>query len=207
MELKNISVKKLKFASFNPVSRTETKKLLPLKRSIVKYGILEPITVTQDMKIVNGHRRVACAKSLKMKEVPAIIHNGKTAEMHPQYFSTINTVTRKFSGGEMLQAWLKGGNDCCSPNVLNSIQALLGLMGRNYLIKISKSGVNPYLLLCDVNTVAKHTGWGNDKRKKILKYALTNSTWALRRACRDNSSPSVIRKAINTNKPLKRTWS
>lgn len=44
-----------------------------LVESVQKYGILTPITVTNDNRIVSGHRRYAAAKEAGLSEVPVVI--------------------------------------------------------------------------------------------------------------------------------------
>src|SRR6185369_9252766 len=53
-------------AHFNPARRTQRSGLGGLMISIQQHGILEPLALTRDGVRADGHRRLACAKLVKM---------------------------------------------------------------------------------------------------------------------------------------------
>ena len=72
MEIVNIPVEQLKPAEYNPRQATE-KQFNDLKKSIEKFGIVDPIIVNKrTQRIVGGHFRVKVAKSMGIKELPVV---------------------------------------------------------------------------------------------------------------------------------------
>ena len=65
----------IKAAPFNPKARSEDgKRLRGLTEAIKELGgIVYPLIVSADNRLIDGHRRLAAAKRLGMKEVPVIV--------------------------------------------------------------------------------------------------------------------------------------
>lgn len=75
MKTRDIKIEDLKPAEYNP--RTISKKQREnLKRSILKYGIIDPIIVNKNKKrkgiVIGGHQRLKILKELGYKKVPCI---------------------------------------------------------------------------------------------------------------------------------------
>lgn len=71
MEVKNIPINKLIPYDKNP--RKNDKAADAVAASIKEFGFKNPIVLTKDMVVINGHTRLKAAKKLGMKEVPCII--------------------------------------------------------------------------------------------------------------------------------------
>lgn len=72
MEITNVKIEDLKENPENPRQATE-KEFNDLKKSIQKFGIVDPIIVNKrTQRIVGGHFRVKVAKSMGIKEMPAV---------------------------------------------------------------------------------------------------------------------------------------
>ena len=69
METKDVKIKELKFAEYNPriIKDDEFEKL---KNSVKTFGIVEPIVVNKDFTIIGGHQRVRAAEAIGIKDVP-----------------------------------------------------------------------------------------------------------------------------------------
>lgn len=83
MSIKNMNVKKLNPAVYNPRERLEpgTKEYESLKKSIEKFGFVQPIVWNEATgNIVGGHQRYWIAVDLGMKSVPTKIVNLDDAE-------------------------------------------------------------------------------------------------------------------------------
>lgn len=78
MNIVNVPIADLKFADYNPRVITE-KQVEDLKRSIEKFGVVEPVVVNQHPDrlnvIVGGHQRVRILGLLDHKEVPVFYVN------------------------------------------------------------------------------------------------------------------------------------
>lgn len=75
MQIQNIKIEELKAAEYNP-RRASDKEYQDLKKSIEKFGFVEPIIVNENADrmnvIVGGHFRVKVARDLGMTEVPCV---------------------------------------------------------------------------------------------------------------------------------------
>ena len=110
MELKNVEVKKLKLATYNPRRITE-RELKKLVTSIEENGFIQPIVINKDLTIIGGHQRVKAAKQLNIDSVPAIV-----LDVDKQKEKELNLVLNKISGDweelalkEMLEELEKAG--------------------------------------------------------------------------------------------------
>ena len=110
MELKNVEVKKLKLATYNPRRITE-RELKKLVTSIEENGFIQPIVVNKDLTIIGGHQRIKAAKQLNIDTVPAIV-----LDVDKQKEKELNLVLNKISGDweelalkEMLEELEKAG--------------------------------------------------------------------------------------------------
>ena len=63
MELKNVEVKKLKLATYNPRRITE-RELKKLVTSIEENGFIQPIVVNKDLTIIGGHQRIKAERQV-----------------------------------------------------------------------------------------------------------------------------------------------
>lgn len=98
-------VKDIKGRPYNPNSRAERSTLLPTLRSIDEIGLLYPLLVKADGRLVDGHGRLWCVKTLKWEFVPVIIApESVTVE---RIYADVNSTNRKMSGTENLEIWLK----------------------------------------------------------------------------------------------------
>ena len=91
MELKNVEVKKLKLATYNPRRITE-RELKKLVTSIEENGFIQPIVVNKDLTIIGGHQRIKAAKQLNIDTVPAIV-----LDVDKQKEKELNLVLNKIS--------------------------------------------------------------------------------------------------------------
>ena len=78
MQTTSVPLGDLKFSDYNP-REISTHDFESLKRSIKRYGFLEPVVVNQfpgrENILVGGHQRVRAAKALGLAEVPVIYVN------------------------------------------------------------------------------------------------------------------------------------
>lgn len=108
LRLEYVSPEKLKPASYNPDSRTEDAALRGLEASILELGIIQPIRVTDDYQIIDGHRRWTVARRHKFETVPVIVGNNSGFGLDRLYGDT-NSATRKIGGADWLQVYVNGG--------------------------------------------------------------------------------------------------
>ena len=93
--LKNIPVKELKPAAYNPRKKLKPgdKEYEKIKNSIKEFGFADPLVVNSDMTIIGGHQRLTVAMDLGYTEVPcAVVNIDKTRE------KALNIALNKITG-------------------------------------------------------------------------------------------------------------
>tara|TARA_R100001591_G_scaffold43142_1_gene54363 strand:+ start:18 stop:1229 length:1212 start_codon:yes stop_codon:yes gene_type:complete len=72
MQLEKIKINKLKAATYNP-RQISTKQYNDLKKSLDKFGVVDPIIINKDYTVIGGHQRLKICKELNHKEIGCII--------------------------------------------------------------------------------------------------------------------------------------
>jgi DNA modification methylase len=72
MKIESIKINKLKPATYNP-RQISTKQYNDLKKSIERFGLVDPIIVNKDMTIIGGHQRYKICKELKHTEIDCVV--------------------------------------------------------------------------------------------------------------------------------------
>ena len=72
MQLEKIKISKLKAATYNP-RQISTKQYNDLKKSLDKFGVVDPIIINKDYTVIGGHQRLKICKELNHKEIGCII--------------------------------------------------------------------------------------------------------------------------------------
>ena len=95
MQITNIAIDKLNPAKYNPRLdlKPEDKEYQDIKRSIVEFGLVEPLVINKDMTVIGGHQRLKVLKDLQYKEVPCIV-----VDLDKQKEKMLNIALNKISG-------------------------------------------------------------------------------------------------------------
>lgn len=95
MEIVNIEIKKLKPAEYNPRLdlQSEDKEYQDIKRSIVEFGLVEPLIINKGYIIVGGHQRYKVLKELNFATVPCVI-----VDIDKQKEKMLNIALNKIGG-------------------------------------------------------------------------------------------------------------
>ena len=93
MEIKNVLVKDIKYAPYNP-RKISNEVLNKLKRSIEEFGYIEPIIVNKrTMYVVGGNQRLKVLRQLDIKEVQAVI-----VDLDDTHEKALNIALNKING-------------------------------------------------------------------------------------------------------------
>jgi len=82
MELKEISVAKIKVGKYDLRLEKKDEEIADLAASIKRIGLIEPLVVSQKAgtyQLIAGHRRFRAAKEARLKKVPCVIEARKSA--------------------------------------------------------------------------------------------------------------------------------
>jgi hypothetical protein len=198
--LKKTPIKNLKLAKFNPASRqADIKSLIA---SIEKVGLLVPITVTKQLEVADGHRRIAAYKKLGWTDIPAIVAEGTLAEL----FSEINGSVKRLTGEQTLEVYLKEP-EAVGVKVRNQLKELEQVAGRTMLVRMHKGKFALGTWQAAKRIVAEAEIDDEDftvqTLKWIMKYRCARN---VRRALQLGTAPSKIVAAVKNDKPLRITY-
>lgn len=75
MEIKELSLKDLKPAAYNPRKKLKKgdKEYEKIKQSLLKFGYVDPIIVNDDLTVIGGHQRLTVLKDLDYKTAKCVI--------------------------------------------------------------------------------------------------------------------------------------
>lgn len=95
MEIVNIKIGKLNPAEYNPRLDLQPadKEYQDIKRSVVEFGLVEPLVINKDMTVIGGHQRLKVLRDLNFSTVPCII-----VDLDKQKEKMLNIALNKISG-------------------------------------------------------------------------------------------------------------
>ena len=105
--IKYVAIDSLTPAKFNPAKRVTGKSFGKLQASIKANGICQPLAVTKDSTVADGHRRLASAKALGFETVPVIVHQDVGVE---KLWILANSTSQPVSLSQLFSAWHQGLN-------------------------------------------------------------------------------------------------
>lgn len=75
MEIKELSLKELKPAAYNPRKKLKKgdKEYEKIKQSFLKFGYVDPIIVNEDLTVIGGHQRLTVLKDLDYETAKCVI--------------------------------------------------------------------------------------------------------------------------------------
>ncbi len=203
MKVRRLRPSQLKGQKYNPPARTGVKNLATLKSSVKDHGILVPVLIDAKFNIIDGHRRVQCAKELR-QAVPVIVLSSKLST--EEQFNNINTTSKKISTRDMIFIYLNGG--IVSKKTKESIQHIETLIGKTNLTKLADKSTSPQIL----NQSKKVAQYCKDKTNqqflgKIIMWLFTHKlSYQVRQAMENEIQPATLKQAIVSNKSIKKTW-
>ena len=124
-----VKLDELKPSKYNPPHRTSRKshKYASLRKSIGTYGLLQPPNITNDFRVIDGHRRIACCSDLGVDRLMCIMHNGNAGKVYDSMFVTMNEFNELLSGNQWLYRWIN--NTTVPSKILSSITLLNRVWG------------------------------------------------------------------------------
>lgn len=79
--------------------------LEPLKDSLRRYGLLNPITITKDYRLIAGHRRLESARQLGWTTIDAVVVDVKDPATRLELELEENTQRSNFTELELLEGY------------------------------------------------------------------------------------------------------
>lgn len=201
MQVQRVKISELQGANYNPASRTQegATGLRKLAQSIERIGLIYPVSVSKNMQIIDGHRRVAACQLLGWTEIPVLISEGDP----DQIYADVNSNNQKLNGVETLQVWLKKPEAVTgyTAKVFASYEEQYGRATLEYLIEEGCS-VRPLQAAISLAKYVDDTtaAFVRKATKWTIKYRAVQIVMAYIRL---QQSPATIYKAVQAGKELK----
>ena len=95
MEIKELSLKELKPAAYNPRKKLKKgdKEYEKIKQSLLKFGYVDPIIVNKDMTVIGGHQRLTVLKDLDYETAKCVI-----VDLQKEDEKALNIALNKITG-------------------------------------------------------------------------------------------------------------
>lgn len=204
-KIKEVPIDSIKPAIFNPPTRINHNTLVELKASISRIGIVYPLIVTPEMDLVDGHRRLECAKMLGMQTVPVIVRTGNQRVL----FSEVNVTAKKLTHADDLFVYLSGG--IMTDRSKKYIEPLEKIGGRELLEKMAEARIGPANIAVVIPHILEYIernepNWktgNNPYVLKVINWMIDHrQTFRVRAAIAIGLSPLVIVACVDNNCPL-----
>ncbi len=197
-------------AHFNPQRRTQRNGLGGLMISIQQLGILEPLALTKDGVLADGHRRLACAKLIKMTSVPVAIHKELNLDA-PALWVALNAESLNLTPSQWLDAVAHGlplDTAGFPEGLKRRIVRLQELIGRDAVMELVEMGRSPNIL-DSAERIARYCGRRDDMefiKLAILWMTETGNSFAVKAAIEEEIPDDLLIEAIEKGQPLMRVW-
>ena len=199
-----VPVGSIKTAPFNPAKRSEDgERLRALIEGIKELGgIVYPLIISSDNRLIDGHRRLAAAKKLQMKEVPAIV---LPLELQRSWV-LLNDLQMKNSGRAWTEIVVNGVSiENLPPKIRRDFEKLYILIGDEGIAEMAskRPPLAPFVMSI-ARLIGNYIGDASDAMvSKILLWLIRNDMQkAARWAIDSGIDPNELRRAINGNKRL-----
>lgn len=204
-----IPVSKLRPNGFNPALRVNknSKKYKTLRESIRQYGIIEPLIVSPDGLVINGHRRLSCALDLGINEVLCVVTNRNAQQSWTE--SIVNQ--QGINGRQIIQATAQGLDPVYLPkSIAETVIELQELAGPDLYSEMAVSGEVSTYVRKSVNDVCRYTGDDSHEwRVRVLRWMVKHKMQlAVRKAIENDplneeGGAERMRSAVNRDTPLR----
>lgn len=203
--VKMIDPQKLVPGGFNPPQRVTEKSLALIMQGIVELGgVVQPIIVSRDLRIGDGHRRVAAAIKLGLTEVPIIELPLGLQEM----WGILNNTQKAIVGRDWVEVHSLGFSLENAPvNVRKQITEIKNLIGEDGFSLLAEKGMTTTVLGFAKRLANYINTTGTKPDSSLVAQCLLwlinfGQQYAARKAIEDGMSPGVMRYAISNNESL-----
>lgn len=196
---KMVAVKTLKNAKHNPPNRITKENIRSLAMSMDLIGLLQPITVTLDNEIIEGHRRVASAKQLGWEFIEANIVKDADADA---IYGSLNTTARKLTGADALYVWLSNPK-AVIPSQQKLFEDMVAQLGRPLVKMMCDEGFSRSLYLTSKRIASYCEHDDPDTLRAIVRWLIKFPvSGKIQKAIESGESPRAILKAVKSGKNI-----
>jgi len=204
-----MKVKDVKTNNGNPPERTDrNNKFKNLMKSVSKVGLMSPIVVSSDNRLINGMRRLAVHKDLGKKTIKAIRHNSQSSTRFDEFFLECNIV-EKITGSQWAWRYLKGASvPSHLKRMFTSLETIGGKACLQRMVELKKS---PVSFSIGLTMFRNYTGNMNKvMAKKVIYWMLyVSSAYRLKVLIGEYVPMQVLVNAVKEKKQIvltKKGW-
>ena len=209
MQLVTMKVKDVKANDDNPPERTDrNNKFKNLMKSVSKVGLMSPIVISSDNRLINGTRRLAVHKDLGKKTIKAIRHNSQSSVRFDEFFLECNIV-EKITGSQWAWRYLKGVSvPSHLRRMFTSLETIGGKACLQRMVELKKS---PVSFSIGLTMFRNYTGNMNKvMAKKVIYWMLyVSSAYRLKVLIGEYVPMQVLVNAVKEKKQIvltKKGW-
>lgn len=136
-EIYDVPLDDLNVAKWNPAIRVKI--IGPLTQSIQDEGQLVPMLATPDLRLIDGHRRLAALREIGIPTARVMILDADQKEA----YAIVNSTQRALGGREAMLAYVSGGPKSGTPTVLKQLERLERIMGKPAMARMGEKGFGP----------------------------------------------------------------
>jgi len=209
-EFTTLNPTQITVANFNPARRVNRNSLSGLMISIQQHGILEPLALTWNRVLADGHRRLACAKLLGLKEIPVAIHKELVLDA-PALWVVLNAESMSLTPAQWLDAVSHGlplSTVGFPESLRKRITRLVELLGDDAVGDLVENGRSPNILDTAERVVKYCDRKGDEEflRQTLLWLILVGNSFSVRAALTEEIPSDLLEEAIVGGSQLHRVW-
>lgn len=195
-----VPVRYLKNSEHNPPARISQKNIRELVLSMEAFGQLCPILIDKNKTIIEGHRRVAAAKVLKMETIDCLEVEGDTCAI----YASVNSTSRRMTSNDLMGVYLSN-KMAVSPRKRSHFDNIVEEIGLPLFKRMYEHG-HSCMLHSSAVYLANYCGVRTpEKIKAILKWLLDGKAVLgdIRKALVSGIPAKSILKSVEENKSFK----
>jgi hypothetical protein len=204
MLVRHVSIDDITLSGRNPEERTAERAIKELLDSIAARGIIEPLVLTASYELIDGHRRLACARSLGITHVPAIL---VTEDNPGALFEELNRTKRTISGREWTQVYVRGG--AVPRKIRGAIERIGRVAGPGAVTAIAEHGLAIGSIDSVMGQIAHYCACSPEDPQlmpRVIQWLVDGNSAVARRAMAGNVPPQILLAAIERGAGLFMTW-
>ena len=191
---------------WNPPGRSTGRSFQRLIDSLSTRGQKEPIRLTKNFQIIDGHTRVAAARQLGWPSIEALVETKPmTVNEIKVLYMILNTVRLHLGPRDWLFVYLFAGPGCCPGRVITACTALETLLGHEKLVEFAQLRVS-YSCWRTAQSVARYLDISQDNKTKLKQIVLwvveQRQGFAARAWSQGEQDKGILTKAIEHGIPL-----
>ena len=169
-----------------------------LEKSIKDHGLQSPpivwIRADGTYETIDGHRRIACMRSLNYPSIPVMPVSGDPDKL----FAQVSGQVAKMKAIEWVEVFLAGGAMPGGTTATN-IRRLNETMGREFLQKLVEKKRSPQIWnVC--SRVVKYISLGESEKPVVLNWLLENGTREVASHITNDNGSEEMRNAMKENR-------